>query len=205
MKSRAFCLDVRGFVSDAALQTLAFCGLNGTRRAFTVIRFQRGTVRVPARKFLTSVQIAAVGIGHQRRLAVNVLEQDRAKRRASDVRNVVRARASAAFNQLHRTLRVTYKTAWFIAHRIREAMEPGKSKVGPEAALSAAPGRRDCHLVRLALDRLRVRRGDAARRRHRLVFIQSNSRAIHDFADPLCDAFIRAALHRRRAAPARGV
>lgn len=29
-------------------------------------------------------------------------------------------------HQLHRTLRVTYKTAWFISHRIREAMRVGK-------------------------------------------------------------------------------
>ncbi len=28
-------------------------------------------------------------------------------------------------HQLHRTLAVTYKTAWFMAHRIREAMRPG--------------------------------------------------------------------------------
>ncbi len=27
-------------------------------------------------------------------------------------------------HQLHRTLGVTYKTAWFMAHRIREAMNP---------------------------------------------------------------------------------
>src|SRR5438105_1263785 len=27
-------------------------------------------------------------------------------------------------HQLHRTLGVTYKTAWFMAHRIREAMRP---------------------------------------------------------------------------------
>jgi transposase-like protein len=34
-------------------------------------------------------------------------------------------------NQLHRTLGVTYKTAWFMAHRIREAMrEPSPSKIG---------------------------------------------------------------------------
>lgn len=29
-------------------------------------------------------------------------------------------------HQLHRTLEVTYKTAWFMAHRIREAMREGK-------------------------------------------------------------------------------
>lgn len=30
-------------------------------------------------------------------------------------------------HQLHRTLGVTYKTAWFMAHRIREAMAPAKT------------------------------------------------------------------------------
>ncbi|HEY1710096.1 MAG TPA: IS1595 family transposase [Rhizomicrobium sp.] len=34
-------------------------------------------------------------------------------------------------HQLHRTLGVTYKTAWFMAHRIREAMGPAKGKAGP--------------------------------------------------------------------------
>ena len=29
-------------------------------------------------------------------------------------------------HQLHRTLEVTYKTAWFLAHRIREAMRSGE-------------------------------------------------------------------------------
>jgi transposase-like protein len=36
-------------------------------------------------------------------------------------------------NQLHRTLGVTYKTAWFMAHRIREAMtEDGPAPLGGE-------------------------------------------------------------------------
>ena len=30
-------------------------------------------------------------------------------------------------HQLHRSLGVTYKTAWFLAHRIREAMRAGRS------------------------------------------------------------------------------
>ena len=34
-------------------------------------------------------------------------------------------------HQLHRMLGVTYKSAWFMAHRIREAMAPGKSDGGP--------------------------------------------------------------------------
>jgi transposase-like protein len=34
-------------------------------------------------------------------------------------------------HQLHRTLDVTYKTAWFMAMRIREAMGPGTAKAGP--------------------------------------------------------------------------
>lgn len=31
-------------------------------------------------------------------------------------------------HQLHRTLGVTYKSAWFMTHRIREAMKPGKGE-----------------------------------------------------------------------------
>jgi transposase-like protein len=33
-------------------------------------------------------------------------------------------------HQLHRTLAVTYKTAWFMAHRIREAMRPNAAEAG---------------------------------------------------------------------------
>ena len=35
-------------------------------------------------------------------------------------------------HQLHRMLDVTYKTAWFMAHRIREAMRPNDDKAGPK-------------------------------------------------------------------------
>ena len=36
-------------------------------------------------------------------------------------------------HQLHRTIKVTYKTAWFMAHRIREAMRPAQpEKLGGE-------------------------------------------------------------------------
>ena len=43
-------------------------------------------------------------------------------------------------HQLHRMLGVTYKTAWFMAHRIREAMRPGKDegpKGGPDKVVEA--------------------------------------------------------------------
>ncbi|GAB4352439.1 MAG: IS1595 family transposase [Kiloniellaceae bacterium] len=43
-------------------------------------------------------------------------------------------------HQLHRMLGVTYKTAWFMAHRIREAMRPGKDegpKGGPDKIVEA--------------------------------------------------------------------
>jgi hypothetical protein len=33
-------------------------------------------------------------------------------------------------HQLHRTLGITYKSAWFMAHRIREAMAPGVDVIG---------------------------------------------------------------------------
>jgi len=36
-------------------------------------------------------------------------------------------------HQLHRTLDVTYKTAWFLAHRVREAMKPfAKAMMGSD-------------------------------------------------------------------------
>lgn len=42
-------------------------------------------------------------------------------------------------HQLHRTLGVTYKTAWFMAHRIREAMHPiDNSPIGGEGAFVEA-------------------------------------------------------------------
>jgi len=34
-------------------------------------------------------------------------------------------------HQMHRMLGVTYKTAWFMCHRIREAMRPDRSSAGP--------------------------------------------------------------------------
>jgi transposase-like protein len=42
-------------------------------------------------------------------------------------------------HQLHRTLGVTYKTAWFMAHRIREAMNPtSKTPIGGEGKVVEA-------------------------------------------------------------------
>ena len=39
-------------------------------------------------------------------------------------------------HQLHRTIKVTYKTAWFMAHRIREAMRPAQpEKLGGEGKI----------------------------------------------------------------------
>ncbi|GBF25367.1 hypothetical protein MnTg02_00398 [bacterium MnTg02] len=43
-------------------------------------------------------------------------------------------------HQLHRNLKVTYKTAWFMAHRIRECMKPGSGKLplgGPGKTIEA--------------------------------------------------------------------
>src|SRR5687767_7058268 len=34
-------------------------------------------------------------------------------------------------HQLHRSLGITYKSAWFMAHRIREAMTPTGNETGP--------------------------------------------------------------------------
>lgn len=41
-------------------------------------------------------------------------------------------------NQLHRMLGVTYKTAWFMSHRIREAMVPEGDDAGPLGGLNQA-------------------------------------------------------------------
>lgn len=39
---------------------------------------------------------------------------------------MVSSKKGVSAHQLHRTLEVTYKTAWFLAHRIREAMRTGE-------------------------------------------------------------------------------
>jgi hypothetical protein len=41
-------------------------------------------------------------------------------------------------HQLHRMLGVTYKTAWFMAHRIREAMKPGTDPMGGKGKIVEA-------------------------------------------------------------------
>ena len=53
-------------------------------------------------------------------------------------------------HQLHRTLEITYKSAWFLAHRIREAMRVGSTKgMGGLGKIVEADetyiGRRDMH------------------------------------------------------------
>lgn len=44
-------------------------------------------------------------------------------------------------HQLHRTLEVTYKTAWFLSHRIREAMRAGELASWRPSVRAAAPSR----------------------------------------------------------------
>jgi hypothetical protein len=39
---------------------------------------------------------------------------------------LVSSKKGISSHQLHRTLKVTYKTAWFMSHRIREAMRAGE-------------------------------------------------------------------------------
>jgi transposase-like protein len=63
-------------------------------------------------------------------------------------------------HQLHRTLKVTYKTAWFMAHRIREAMtDPTPTPIGGEGKIVEADeayhGKRETPAV---LSRGRVRK-----------------------------------------------
>ena len=38
-------------------------------------------------------------------------------------------------HQLHRMLGITYKSAWFMAHRIRESMKPSEAESGPLGGL----------------------------------------------------------------------
>lgn len=49
-------------------------------------------------------------------------------------------------HQLHRRLEITYKSAWFLAHRIREAMREGKLSggmgEGRQARIVAHPRKR---------------------------------------------------------------
>ena len=72
------------------------CKSRGCRKQFTV---KVGTVfehgRIPLHKFLQAVYL------------------------------MCSSKKGVSAHQLHRTLEVTYKTAWFLAHRIREAMRDG--------------------------------------------------------------------------------
>jgi transposase-like protein len=80
-------------------------------------------------------------------------------------------------HQLHRTLEVTYKTAWFMTHRIREAMRPGTfaAPVGGAGKVVEADethiGRKEGTLVRAGVAHKRavvtlVERGGEARSFH---------------------------------------
>ena len=59
-------------------------------------------------------------------------------------------------HQLHRSLDITYKTAWFLAHRIREAMRAG--------GLAAPSGQRTASLSKLTKLLSAVLKGDSPRR-----------------------------------------
>ena len=44
---------------------------------------------------------------------------------------LVSSKKGISAHQIHRMLGVTYKTAWFMCHRLREAMKPGPNESGP--------------------------------------------------------------------------
>src|SRR5437016_3043222 len=44
---------------------------------------------------------------------------------------LVSSKKGMSAHQIHRMLGVTYKTAWFMCHRLREAMKPGPNETGP--------------------------------------------------------------------------
>lgn len=51
-------------------------------------------------------------------------------------------------HQLHRVLEVTYKTAWFLAHRIREAMRTGElAPMGGAGGVVEAECRTSRHIL----------------------------------------------------------
>ena len=51
---------------------------------------------------------------------------------------MVASKKGVSAHQLHRMLGVTYKTAWFMAHRIREAMKDDKGPLGGEGHIIEA-------------------------------------------------------------------
>lgn len=62
-------------------------------------------------------------------------------------------------HQLHRTLDVTYKTAWFMAHRIREAMAPAKGSRAPMGGKGKVVEADETYFGQLAKPRKYTRKG----------------------------------------------
>ncbi len=68
---------------------------------------------------------------------------------------LISSKKGISSHQLHRTLGVTYKTAWFMAHRLREAMKPNHNGMlgnnGPveadETFIGRKPGTKKCRGV----------------------------------------------------------
>ena len=55
------------------------------------------------------------------------------------MRSSTAAKKGFSAHQLHRALGITYKSAWFLAHRIRETMDSGTDPLGgsPERIVEA--------------------------------------------------------------------
>lgn len=106
-------------------------------------------------------------------------------------------------HQLHRTIGVTYKTAWFMAHRIREAMRAtAPAPLGGEGKIVEADeayhGKKETPIPSsFRQDRPYIKKGKAAGKRTIIALVErgGEARAIHLMgrvtSENICDVLVR--------------
>ncbi len=103
-------------------------------------------------------------------------------------------------HQLHRLLGVTYKTAWFMAHRIREAMAPAAGSTGPIGGEGKTVEVDETYLTRSP--KTRKPKGHVPYQRHAIQVVSLLERG-GEVRSTIDHRTVRAAVHEHLAAGSR--